>query len=69
MVEPWIIITIAAAFFQNLRSALQKHLKGRLSTTGAGYSRFIYALPVAAAYLGLLLWAGDHPLPAATGKA
>ena len=68
MAEPWIIITIAAAFFQNLRSALQKHLKGRLSTTGAGYSRFIYALPVAAAYLGLLLWAGDHPLPAANAR-
>ncbi len=27
--EAWIPLTIAAAFFQNLRSALQKHLKGR----------------------------------------
>jgi len=34
MLELWIPITIAAAFFQNLRSALQKHLKGRLSTAG-----------------------------------
>ena len=33
--ELWIPITIAAAFLQNLRSALQKHIKGRLSTAGA----------------------------------
>jgi drug/metabolite transporter (DMT)-like permease len=61
--EPWILITIAAAFFQNLRSALQKHLKGRLSTVGAGYARFLYALPVAALYLWLLVRFGGHQLP------
>jgi len=47
MIEAWIPITIAAAFFQNLRSALQKHLKGRLSNSGAAYARFFYALPIA----------------------
>jgi len=52
--ELWIPITIAAAFLQNLRSALQKHIKGRLSTLGAAYSRFVYAWPLALAYvLGL----------------
>ena len=50
----WIPITVAAAFFQNLRSALQKHLKGRLSTSGATFSRFCYAFPFAILYvLGL----------------
>ncbi len=49
--ELWIPLTIAAAFFQNIRSALQKHLRGRLSTLGAAYLRFIYALPVAFVYL------------------
>jgi hypothetical protein len=44
-VDGWIPITMAAAFFQNLRSALQKHLKGQLSTTGATFSRFAYAAP------------------------
>lgn len=68
MSEPWVLIAIAAAFFQNLRSALQKHLKGRLSTTGAGYSRFVYALPVAAVYLGFLLGTGEHPLPATNAR-
>jgi len=49
--ELWIPITIAAAFLQNLRSALQKHLKGRLSTGGAAYARFLYAWPFALAYV------------------
>ena len=33
-------VTVAAAFLQNLRSALQKHLKARLSTSGATFVRF-----------------------------
>ena len=32
---------------QNLRSALQKHLKGSLSTSGATFCRFVYAAPLA----------------------
>ncbi len=61
--ETWIVITVAAAFFQNLRSALQRHLKGRLSTAGAAYVRFAYALPWALLYVyGLHAW-GDIPLP------
>ncbi len=68
MFESWVIITLAAAFFQNLRSMLQKQLKKRLSTTGAGYSRFVYALPIAATYLGLLLVTGDHTVPASNAR-
>ncbi len=45
--ELWIPIAIAAAFSQNLRNALQKSLKGRLSTWGATASRFVYAAPLA----------------------
>ena len=63
MPEPWIVITIGAAFFQNLRSALQKHLRGQLSTVGAGYARFLYALPVAALYLWSLTYFGEHRVP------
>ena len=54
MIELWIPVTIAAAFFQNLRSALQKRLTGQLSNVGAGYSRFVFALPVTALYLWAL---------------
>ena len=52
--ELWVPITLAAAFMQNLRSALQKHLKGSLSTSGATFCRFIYAVPLALAYVALL---------------
>nr|WP_321442287.1 DMT family transporter [uncultured Hyphomonas sp.] len=45
--ELWIPVTLAAAFSQNLRNALQKTLKGRLSTWGATASRFVFAAPLA----------------------
>ena len=67
MLELWIPVTIAAAFFQNLRSALQRHLKGRLSTAGAAYVRFLYAWPLALLYVwGLAGWGGlALPAPSA----
>ena len=57
--EAWIPITIAAAFLQNTRSALQKHLKGNLTNLGAAYVRFLYAWPFALIYVaGLHFWGG-----------
>lgn len=65
--ELWVGMAIFAAFMQNARSALQKHLKGRLTTLGATYVRFLYALPFAlAAILGLHYGLGA-PLPAPNG--
>ena len=61
--ELWIPITIAAAFLQNLRSALQKHIKGRLSTSGAAYARFVYAWPLALVYVWGLNAVGGLALP------
>ncbi len=57
--ELWVGITIAAAFLQNLRSMLQKHLKARLSSLGATAIRFFFAVPVAWA-----IWLGVGPTPA-----
>ena len=54
MFELWVPITIAAAFCQNVRSALQRHLKGQMGTSGATMTRFIYAIPFAALYAYLL---------------
>ena len=62
--ELWIPLTIAAAFLQNLRSMMQKHLKGRLSTLGAAYVRFLYGLPIALGYLAFVLTLEQSPLPA-----
>jgi drug/metabolite transporter (DMT)-like permease len=63
-VELWIPLTIAAAFFQNIRSAMQKHLTGKLSTLGAAYVRFIYALPIAIVYFFAVVYLEAPPLPA-----
>ena len=43
----WIIVTIFAAFFQNLRSAIQKNLNKEVSTIASTYTRFAFALPLA----------------------
>ncbi|MBE9475984.1 MAG: DMT family transporter [Proteobacteria bacterium] len=44
----WIPITIFAAFAQNLRFMLQKHLKAtQLTTGGATFARFLFAAPLA----------------------
>lgn len=63
MSEVWIPLTIAGAFFQNFRSALQKHLKSHLSTAGATYVRFFYAWPFAVLYLWGLVFFGGFALP------
>ena len=67
MIALWIPITVFAAFMQNLRSGLQKHLKGRLSTGGASYVRFFYACPFALTYLAAIHGLGGYPLPAVNG--
>ena len=67
MFELWVPITIAAALLQNARSAIQKHLKGRLSTTGATFVRFGYGAPVAIAYVLILHYVIELPWPEPNG--
>ena len=61
--EIWVLITIAAAFFQNVRSAMQKHLKGRMGTTGATFVRFGFGVPFALLYMAILAIVFARPLP------
>ncbi len=63
MIEIWIPITLAAAFLQNVRSALQKHLSGSLSTSGATFVRFSYGFPLAILYVAGLAVVGGLPVP------
>ncbi|WP_077962544.1 DMT family transporter [Ensifer adhaerens] len=65
--ETWVLITIAAAFLQNVRSAMQKHLKGVMGTTGATFVRFGFGLPFAFLYLFLLWQVAGRPLPVPNG--
>jgi drug/metabolite transporter (DMT)-like permease len=59
----WIPITIAAALLQNIRTALQKHLKGRLSTNAATYTRYVFGFPLAIAYVAVLAGGFGVALP------
>ena len=59
----WILITVAAAFSQNLRSSLQKHLMGVMGTTGATFVRFGFGVPFALLYFFLLLNWSESEVP------
>jgi drug/metabolite transporter (DMT)-like permease len=61
--ETWVVITIAAAFLQNVRSTLQKYLKGHIGTTGATFVRFGFGLPFAFLFLAILHYGFGFSLP------
>jgi drug/metabolite transporter (DMT)-like permease len=67
MVELWIPITIGAVIFQTIRTGMQKHLKGALTTSAVTYVRFLFGFPVAATYLVLLLATTGEPMPPVSG--
>lgn len=54
----WILITIAAAMFQTVRTALQHRLRNLLSVSGAGFVRYVYGAPLALGAVGLAILAG-----------
>jgi drug/metabolite transporter (DMT)-like permease len=60
----WIPVTIFAAFMQNLRFMLQKHLKAtQLSTGGATFSRFLFSAPLVAVLIWVYLSAQNAAWP------
>lgn len=59
----WALITFAAAFLQNIRSSLQKHLKGAMGTSGATFVRFAFGMPFAFLYLVLINRLGGAEVP------
>jgi drug/metabolite transporter (DMT)-like permease len=62
----WAPITVFAAFTQTLRNAAQRHLTKELGTLGATLVRFLYGLPFAVAWLGVVMAMGSR-LPSANG--
>lgn len=62
--ELWVIATIAAAAVQTIRFMLQKRLKGiGLSTGGATFSRFLFAVPLACFGVAVLVVARGYSIP------
>lgn len=43
----WIPVTLAAAVFQILRTSRQHQLRATLSSSAAGFARYLYGLPIA----------------------
>lgn len=63
MADLWIPVTIAAAFIQCLRTALQKRLTKSLSAEGANFIRYVYGAPIALLILVLLTKGFGRELP------
>ena len=64
----WVPITIFAAIFQTIRTALQKNLKQCLSTHAVTYTRYAFGLPFAVFYLLTVLLISNESLPILTSK-
>lgn len=52
----WIPFTLVAAFLQSWRNAFQKQLSGNVNAAGVTLARFIFAWPLAGAYLLVLYY-------------
>lgn len=64
----WIPVTIFAAFMQNLRFLLQRHLKvTSLSTAGATWARFLYSAPLVLVIVLAFAAATGQGLPGTNG--
>ncbi len=58
----WIPITLVAAAAQTARNATQRSLTDSIGTVGATQVRFLYGLPFALLFLGLVcVWLGERP--------
>jgi drug/metabolite transporter (DMT)-like permease len=64
----WIIITLAAATFQIMRTARQHELRSLLSTAAAGYVRYAYGAPLALALSIVLFGVLGRAFPHVPGR-
>jgi drug/metabolite transporter (DMT)-like permease len=59
----WIFATLIAAAAQTARNAMQNSLTSSLGTIGATQVRFLYGLPFALAFLGIVTMASGSAVP------
>ncbi len=69
LVMPWLwaVFTVIAAAAQTARNAMQRSLTDRLGTIGATHVRFLYGLPFALLFLGIVHVAVPDKAPALSG--
>src|SRR5690606_14654067 len=63
----WIAATFFAAAAQAGRNAVQRSLTGALGTLGATQVRFLFGMPFALIFLGVVASLSDAPLPGVNG--
>ncbi|MSO98092.1 MAG: DMT family transporter [Rhodospirillaceae bacterium] len=66
IVEPWVLITLAASVIQTARSVLQKNMTARLSVSGSTFARFLFGFPVAIAFVAAASATLGQGLPSPT---
>jgi drug/metabolite transporter (DMT)-like permease len=62
----WVLATLVAAAAQTARNVTQQDLTRQIGTLGATQVRFIFGLPFAILFLGLMVWATGEAIPALT---
>ena len=62
----WLLVTLLAAFGQNVRSGVQKHLKGAMGTGAVTFVRFGFGWPFALLYLAVITQGFGGEVPALT---
>jgi drug/metabolite transporter (DMT)-like permease len=59
----WAVFTVAAAFAQTIRNAMQRELTASLGTVGATQVRFLFGFPFALIFFAVLLVVTGAPVP------
>jgi drug/metabolite transporter (DMT)-like permease len=59
----WAVFTVAAAFAQTIRNAMQRELTASLGTVGATQVRFLFGFPFALIFFACLLVVSGAPVP------
>jgi drug/metabolite transporter (DMT)-like permease len=59
----WAVFTVAAAFAQTIRNAMQRELTASLGTVGATQVRFLFGFPFALIFFAVLLMVTGTPVP------
>jgi drug/metabolite transporter (DMT)-like permease len=59
----WAVFTVAAAFAQTIRNAMQRELTTSLGTVGATQVRFLFGFPFALIFFAVLLVVTGAPVP------
>lgn len=65
----WVLATLVASAAQTARNVTQQGLTRQIGTLGATQVRFVFGLPFAILFLGLMVWATGEAIPIPTSAS